>query len=206
MEQTTELIKTDDWLLARDIFIRGQQNVIISDGHEDTVLSPEYFAKQLYMWQHFRITGMYPENYTNRFPLENAFFLFCTRSHHCFSFVDPSEMKLIFDANYQLPISIWKNNQIIRQFRKVGETFFSVVPVTYQSGKIIFNTKTPSIYVRRIIGSLTLNRYQYPELLEKLPDGVSTVTLTVNISLEFEHTVNIKLFGNNLQQWEGHGF
>ena len=28
----------------------------------------------------------------------------------------------------------------------------------------------------------------------------------MNISLEFEHTVNIKLFGENHQQWEGHGF
>lgn len=204
--EETKPINTDDWLLARDILIRGNHSIELWNGLEGNVITPDEFKRSIYDWQHFRVTGVYPPYFKERYKIENDFFLFCTRSNNCFSFLDPSEVKMMLDAQYRLPVSIWKGDHVIRKYRNVGEEFFSTTPVSYNNGKMIFNTDTPNTFVRRVVGSLQIQRNIYPELFTKLPEWVNSINFNVNIAPDFEHIVNIKLFGDNSREWERHGF
>lgn len=204
--ENLEPIQTNDWLLARDILIRGDSTISLWNGFEGVVITPNSFKQSIYEWQRFRVTGIYPESFKHCHKIENDFFLFCTRSNNCFSFIDPSEMKAMFDAQYRIPLSIWKEGQIIRKYKNVGETFFSIVPIEYANGIALFPTEEPVVYVRRVMGSMLLDRENYSELLEKLPSWVKTVVFNVTIGSDFGHNLNIKFHGENSRQWSTHGF
>jgi hypothetical protein len=201
-----ELITTSDWLLAKDLLICGQDNICLDLGYDKIIVTPDYFKQQLHGWRQFRVTGRYPENFKQVSKLENSFFLFCTRSNHCFSFVDPEEMKAVFDANYRTPRSLWKHDKITRQYRQAGETFFSVILLENNEGKININTDYPIPWIRYVCGSLTIERCNYPTLLESLPMCIETVIFNIEINQSFDHCLHIKLIDDSNREQYRHTF